>query len=242
MARANALEQMQNMGELLEQLGGVSPHRVRLHPAPGTATEKDLLEVLDHANVLCELIDGVLVEKVMGYPESSLANWISHLLQLFLDQHDLGNLAGADGTMRLMPGLVRIPDVSFVRWEKLPGRRLPEKAIPNLAPDLAIEVLSEGNTRGEMQRKRREYFLSGVELVWMVDPKRRIVTVYTAGAPDEGVVFTEADTLDGGKVLPGLSLPVRRIFARLPAAESAPDKKKRSPSRRKRKKADNSGE
>ena len=137
---------------------------------------------------------------------------IVYLLQVFLDQHDLGNLGGADGTMRLMPVWCGLPDISFVRWEKLPGRCLPTDAIPDLTPDLAIEVLSEGNTRGEMARKRREYFLSGVELVWLVDPKQRTVTVYTS--PDESTVFTEADTLDGGKVLPGLSLPVRRIFER----------------------------
>jgi Uma2 family endonuclease len=104
--------------------------------------------------------------------------------------------------MRLLPGLVRLPDVSFVRWERYPNRQRPTVPIPDVVPDLAIEVLSEGNTPGEMKRKLKEYFLAGVGLVWFVDPQRRTVEGFTA--PDDSTVFTEADTLDGGDVLPGL--------------------------------------
>ncbi len=201
MPRANAITRFENMGEVLEKLGGISPRRVRMHPTPGTATEKDLLDVRNHSGVICELVDGILVEKVVGYGEGSLGAWLCYLLQCFLVENDLGNLAGADGFLRLMDRLVRAPDVSFVRWEKLPGRYKPAKPIPDLVPDLAIEILSKGNTRGEMVLKRREYFLSGTELVWMVDPDRFTVTVYTA--PDKCTVYTQADTLDGGNVLPG---------------------------------------
>jgi Uma2 family endonuclease len=76
-----------------------------------------------------------------------------------------------------------------------------------------------------MARKRREYFVSGVQLVWLVDPDRRTVTV--CKSPDESTVLTEADTLDGGTVLPGLELPVRRIFERVPVALGSTRKKKR---------------
>src|SRR5438309_2005345 len=106
MAQSPALTHFENLQELLEHLGGIAPRRLRLHPPPGTATEKDLLRLLDRTGVICELIDGVLVEKVMGFPEGALAAWIGHLLQLFLDEHDLGMLAGADATARIMPGLV----------------------------------------------------------------------------------------------------------------------------------------
>jgi Uma2 family endonuclease len=189
---------------------------VRLHPPPGTATERDLIRLNDHSNRLYELVDGVLVEKVMGYPESSLTCELIRLLGNFLAQHDLGILGGADGTLRLMPGLVRIPDISFVSWDHLPNRTIPRDPIPDLAPDLAVEVLSEGNTRQEMARKLREYFLCGVRLVWFVDMDRRTVQVFTA--PDQSVVLTEKDTLDGGDVLPGLALPLKQVFARLPPA------------------------
>jgi Uma2 family endonuclease len=198
------------MDDLLAQLGGISIHRVRMRPMPGIATEKDLLEIRDPAGVFYELVDGVLVAKAMGYAESSLTCQICHLLGSFLDQHDLGILAGAKGLLRLMPGVVRSPSISFVSWDKLPGRCLPAEPIPDLAPDLAVEVLCQDNTPGEMERKRHEYFLAGTQLVWMVDTQARTVTVYTA--PDEHTVFSEADTLDGGNILPGLVLPVRKIF------------------------------
>jgi Uma2 family endonuclease len=207
----------ETMADVLDHLGGISPQRVRMRPPPGRATEEDLIRVLTKSGRLFELVDGTLVEKVMGYGEGGLGMDIGRLLGKFLDQHDLGDLVGADATMRLMPRLVRIPDVSFVRWEKLPGRQRPKEAIPNLVPDLAVEVLSEGNTPGEMQRKLKEYFLSGVPLVWFVDPQKRTVAVFTA--PDVRTVFTEEQTLDGGDVLPGLRLAVRDIFARVPTAK-----------------------
>jgi Uma2 family endonuclease len=65
-----------------------------------------------------------------------------------------------------------------------------------------------------MERKRKEYFFAGVELVWEVDPYQRTVSVYTA--PDTVTILTERDTLDGGEVLPGFSLRLANLFARLP--------------------------
>jgi Uma2 family endonuclease len=78
-------------------------------------------------------------------------------------------------------------------------------------PDLAVEVLSEGNTPREMEQKLQEYFTAGVRLVWYVDPVRQEVHVYTA--PDQRKVLTADHTLHGGEVLPGFTLPLRQLFA-----------------------------
>jgi Uma2 family endonuclease len=220
------------LGDLLKQLGGVAPSRIRWRPRPGEATEKDVTAIHDREDRLYELIDGVLVEKIMAYAESSLATWLCFLLQGFLEQHDLGLLAGADGAVRLWPGVVRLPDVSFVSWDKLPNRTIPDEPIADLVPDLAVEVLSKGNTKGEMDRKLRDYFLAGVRLVWYVNPRKRQVRVYTA--PDQSVVLDEEGTLDGGDVLPGLALPVREVFKRLPPKD-APRKGK--PAKRRKRNA-----
>jgi hypothetical protein len=64
---------LETLADLLDYLGGIAPERVRLHPAPGTATEDDVLSVHDREGRLCELVDGVLVEKAMGFRESLLA-------------------------------------------------------------------------------------------------------------------------------------------------------------------------
>jgi Uma2 family endonuclease len=212
---------------LLRKLGDIAPERVRLRPYPGTATKQDVADIHDRTDRLYELVDGILVEKIMGYTEGSLAAWLCHLLHRFLDHKNLGNVAGPDGTMALMPQLVRIPDVSFVRWEKFPEGRLPDEPVPDLVPDLAVEILSEGNTRGEMSRKLKDYFLAGVQLVWFVDPRKRTVKVFTA--PDRSTVLTEEDTVDGGELLPGLALSVKEIFSRLPPAEPQPAKRPRRP-------------
>src|SRR5205809_4119104 len=116
----------------------------------------------------------------MRLNESVIAGQVLIEIGLYARQHDLGIPSGADGTVRLLKGLVRVPDVAFFCWDKLPGRLLPSKPVPDLAPDLAVEVLSEGNTPEEMQRKLREYFLAGVRLVWMIDPRKRRAEVYTS--------------------------------------------------------------
>jgi Uma2 family endonuclease len=207
----------ETLADLLEQLGGISPERIRLHPSLGTATEKDVLDVHDRQGRLCELVDGVLVEKAMGFRESFLAAALITILWSFVQPRKLGLVTGADGMVRLASGLVRIPDVAFVSWERLPGRRIPSEPIPHLAPDLAVEVLSPSNTPGEMARKRQEYFAAGVRLVWMVDAGTRTVAVYTA--PEQCTVFQEAQTLHADSVLPGFTLPLRQLFADLDIEE-----------------------
>jgi Uma2 family endonuclease len=201
------------LADLLAKLGDVSPKRIRLTPLPGLATEEDVLRLEKEGKHLCELIDGVLVEKVMGYHESKLAVWIAHLLQLFLDDNNLGELAGPDGTLRLMPGLVRIPDVSFVSHQRMAECPNPASPIPDLAPDLAIEVLSEGNTAGEIDRKLKDYFFTGTKLVWLVDPRTRTVQVSTA--PDVSTILGDKQELTSEPVLPGFRVPVARLFERM---------------------------
>lgn len=208
--------------ELLKKLGGIPAERVLLDPLPGKATEKDVLDIERREGRICELVDGVLVEKAMGLAESFLAGWLMHLLYQFLAEHDLGFLAGEEGTLRLWPGLVRIPDVSFISWDQLPKRKIPKKPIPDLYPDLAVEVLSRKNTKAEINRKLHEYFRSGTRLAWVVDPRKRTVRVHTA--PDQSRLLTEEQSLDGGDVLPGLNIPLREVFARL---EEEPVRKKR---------------
>src|SRR5438105_722957 len=171
---------VQTVADLLKRLGNIPPERVWLHPEPGTATEQDVIDIEARHNRLCELVDGVLVEKTVGYYESRVAALVGYFIELFLGRHDLGIALGPDGTLRLMPGLVRIPDVSFIAWDKFPNRLLPAEPIPDLVPDLAVEVLSAGNTAEEMRRKLREYFKAGIHLVWLIDPATRTADVYTS--------------------------------------------------------------
>ena len=83
-----------NLGDLLAELGDIPPGRIRLHPPPGTATEADVLAVLDRENVPCELVAGTLVEKAIGYPEARLAGFLLTFLNLYLMRENRGAAAG----------------------------------------------------------------------------------------------------------------------------------------------------
>src|SRR3990167_2746304 len=139
--------------DLAERFGPIPLHRIRADPPPGTACEDDVVEIHDREDRLYELVDGVLGEKDMGTYEAYLALLLGSLLRDHVARHNLGIGLGADGMLRLVPGLVRIPDVSFISWKKLPGRKVPRAAMAELAPDLAIEIISRGNTAKEMDRK-----------------------------------------------------------------------------------------
>lgn len=196
--------------EMQEQLGGIPLERIRMVPSPGSATEQDLLRVLDSEDRICELIDGILVEKTMGYFESSVAAALIVFLGKFLEQHDLGIVLGADGTLRILGDQIRVPDVAFLSWRHFPNRVLPAEPVPALAPDLAVEVLSVGNTRGEMERKLDDYFAAGVQLVWLIDPATQSATVYESRRQRH--VLSIAESLSGGTVLPGFELPLKQLF------------------------------
>ena len=200
------------VADLVASLGGIPLDRIRVSPPFGTATEKDVLEVERQTGCPCELIDGTLVEKTMGYYESFLAARINYLIQMFLATHDLGIVLGADGTLRILPRQVRIPDVCFISWDRFLDRKLPTEPIPNLVPDLAIEVLSANNTEGEMQRKLHDYLTAGVRLVWYIDPHARSAKSYTA--EDQCVELAESQSLSGGDVLPGFELAMKELFAK----------------------------
>ena len=210
---------IKTMADLQTRLGGIPLDRIWFRPAPGTAAERDVIEAEARENRLCELVDGTLVEKAVGFEESRLAGELMYLVKAYLRQNDLGIAVGEAGMMRIAPGLVRIPDLSFINWDKLPGRESPIDPIPDLAPDLAVEVLSEGNTEAEMTRKVREYFEAGVSLVWLIDPRKRTARAYST--PEKPVLIRADQSLDGADVLPGFILPLAELLdhGRRPAAE-----------------------
>ena len=188
------------LGDLLDQLGGISADRVRFRPAPGEATEQDCFDAERRFGVLCELIDGTLVEKPTGLYESVLAVIIAGLLREFVSPRRLGIVAAPDGMYRVMPGKIRMPDVSFTCWDRLPPD-YQHQAAPDLSPDLAIEILSPSNTAREMARKRVKLFSGGTRLMWIIDPPTRSVAVYV-DAESNPIVLNEDQSVDGGVVLP----------------------------------------
>jgi len=204
-------KQCETVEELLRELGDIPASRVLINPPIGMATDADLLRKVEVEHRLCEMVHGTLVEKPVGLHEGLLEAAIITVLSNFVLARNLGLVGSASTTMRILPGIVRLPDVSFISWQQIPGGRIPQEPIPSLSPVLAVEVLSATNTKREMARKRREYFEGGTRAVWQFDPQTRRAEVFTS--PEASMILTEADTLDGGDVLPGFSVPLREIFS-----------------------------
>jgi Uma2 family endonuclease len=210
----NGIAQIENLEELIHRLGDIPLERILLHPPPGTAKEKDVVAALESPRKrLCELVEGVLVEKPMGAREAIYASVVVRHMDAFAEEHNLGIVLGPDGALRIMVGLVRIPDVSFVPWDWIPGDEWPEDPIPGLVPGLAVEIVSKGNTAKEMETKVGEYFDAGVLVVWLVYPKTQTAEVYSSRTSCRTIDKNGA--LDGGTLLPGFRLPLKTIFARL---------------------------
>jgi Uma2 family endonuclease len=160
-----------------------------------------------------ELIDGEPVEMSPAADESSsIGATIIVLLGAFVLPRRLGRLYNAEGGFVLFPDrpTVRVPDVAFVLAERAPQGKA-RKSFPRLAPDLVVEVLSPSDRTSDVVAKLEMYQEAGVRLIWLVDPDALTVTVIAAGHTAR--VLQAADTLDGGDVLPGFSVPVADIFA-----------------------------
>ena len=206
--------------ELGERFGGIPAWRIRTDPAPGTATEEDVQAARRDCGLICELVDGTLVEKVVSEETVVLELELGALLRDFVKPRRLGWVAGATGFVRLYGGdPLRAPDASFIRRDQRP-HGLARRGFSHGAPALCVEVFSPSNTRPEMERKRTEYFDNGCELCWTVYDQTRTVEVHTprigesgtGPAEGAGTVLTDADTLTGDPVLPGFAVPVAEIF------------------------------
>jgi Uma2 family endonuclease len=198
------------VADLIHQLGDIPPERILWNPIPGTATEEHALRLIEVSNNRrVELIDGVLVEKPMGFNEGFLAGWLITALNIFVLPRKLGLVGSPDSLVRLRKGQLRMPDVSYYPWASLPGNTARAKV--GVAPAIAVEILSESNTRREIEARMKDYFAAGTKLLWVVDPRNETIRVHTSLKRFK--VLTTADTLDGGRVLPGLTINIAELFA-----------------------------
>ncbi len=130
----------------------------------------------------------------------------------FVEAHELGEVFGAETgfVVERAPDSVIGADLAFVSRERMATVENIYKFIP-FAPDLAVEVLSPGNTVQEIDEKIAFYFAAGSRAVWIVNPKSRTVAAYSSEV--EVRILGEAETLEGGDVLPGFSYELSRLFA-----------------------------
>ncbi len=194
---------------LLRRLGDIPPERVRADPPPGTATEADLI-LLDGQKPKCELIDGTIVEKTAGCPESYLSSQLIGELGVYLKANPIAFQSGAGYSVRVGPQQVRVPDGAVVLWNAGEPRRVKRCVITDDVPALIFEIPKPSNTKAEIARKLAEFFAAGTQVAWVVDSQTGTADIYTSATdkvavPRDGVLTAEA-------VLPGFALPLAVVF------------------------------
>jgi Uma2 family endonuclease len=184
-------------------------------PRPTTLMKaEDLLSLPDDASQY-ELVNGELVVMPASSRRHSLIGQrIAWKLAEFVDQHGLGDVYGADAgfVLHRNPDTVRSPDAAFVeRSRVLPLADDPDADLfLELAPDLAVEVISPSNSIPEITAKAAEYIDAGSREVWIVNPRTETVTVRSPRGTAQ--VLRRGDVIDGGELLPGFRLPVADVF------------------------------
>jgi Uma2 family endonuclease len=160
----------------------------------------------------CELVRGQLLMMLpAGFEHGRIVTRVNHRLGSFVERERLGVVTGAETGFVIArePDSVRAPDVGFVRADRAPPG--PVFAFFEGPPDLAVEVLSPGDRAGEVLAKVQDWLQAGCRVVWVVDPSRKTVAVHDDRR--QAVTLHESDTLTGGDVVPGFSVPVAEIFA-----------------------------
>lgn len=175
-------------------------------------TVDDLLAVPDDG-YRHDLVNGELRRiSPAGGEASALGVGISARLWMHVTERGLGKVFGADGTFVLFehPQTAVAPDVAFVRADRLPSEEEQHRPL-HLAPDLAVEVVSPGDSMPDVMAKDRLYLEAGTPLVWVVLPRRKQVMVHQA---DYTMRTLGVDaTLDAGDIVPGFQLHVADILA-----------------------------
>lgn len=179
--------------------------------APARHTPADLLAITDRP--MPELIDGELVEREpMGQISDAVAARILYLIYEYVRSERLGLVNGSQGSYQVFPDQpdkVRIPDVSFTSWERLPQAKV-EEGHGRVAPDLVVEVISPNDKAVDVAVKIQDFLGAGVRLVWVVNPVTRDMQIHRADGTITGLKV--GDNLVGEAVLPGFRCSVASLF------------------------------
>lgn len=173
-----------------------------------TWTEGELL-ALDVEGT-CELVEGKLIVTPTVHRHGVMAGRLMLALVSFVEEHDLGTVGGTDVGFWMKSGNLRAPDVYFVSTERARSLEVDVDRFFPAAPDLAVEVLSPSDRAQDIEKKVIEYFDSGAQSVWIVDPQAKTVAVHHPEA--DPILLVGSDVLTDESVLPGFSLSLARLF------------------------------
>ncbi|MCC7055658.1 MAG: Uma2 family endonuclease [Gemmatimonadaceae bacterium] len=159
-----------------------------------------------------ELVGGRLIARELaGYEHGYVASRVLVAIATFVQRQQLGHVLAAETGFTLFraPDTVRAPDVAYVSAARVPTAAM-RHGFPELAPDLAVEILSPDDRAGEVRRRVRDWIAAGTRLVWIIDPIRRAAHVHRADG--SAARRTVDDLLSGDDVLPGFSVTMRDLL------------------------------
>ena len=159
-----------------------------------------------------ELVEGELRKmSPSGSEHAAIIGRLTVRLGQHVEANNLGLYFGAEAGFKIAsdPDTVRAPDLAFVSRERVPESGIPKNFWPG-APDLAVEVVSPGDTFNEVEEKVEQWLAAGTREVWIVNPRKRSVSVYRSMT--DVTRLSESDELDGGEVVPGFRCKVSEIF------------------------------
>ena len=199
------------LADLVRWLGDLPIDRICVTPPPGLATERDVLAARrTPERWLCELVGGVLIRKAYDFWAAVLSGQVMCRISDIEQIRRKGAMLAGSMPYRLAPGLVRIPDVSFIPWDHFPGRKLVDEEIGTIMPTLVLEVVAPSDGEREIERKRDEYFQAGVEEVWIVDSVRKDAAIWSG--PTSVQRFEPGDMVRGSAIFPECSISLEKLF------------------------------
>jgi Uma2 family endonuclease len=172
-----------------------------------------LPDELPSGPVKWELWDGAL--RIMSPPHDfhgSVLIRIGTIFTVYGEWEGHGRTTGADSGVVIQPQTPQAclcPDVAFLTSDQLPAKHTKEGYLLTI-PAVMVEVRSKNDSAREVQEKVDRYLAAGARLVWVADPKRKVVTVFESGG--EPRQLGEGDILTAEGIIPSLAFPVARLF------------------------------
>lgn len=143
-----------------------------------------------------------------GYRHGRVVMAVGAHLYYFIKEHNLGEITDQSGYIfERDPDTLLGPDLAFVQRAHVPTD---ETTYPEVAPDLAVEVISPSQSGPSVEEKAAMYLATGVRLIWIIDPERRTVRIHRSDGSE--TLLNEQDEIDGEDVLPGFRLSVARLL------------------------------
>lgn len=196
--------------QLAERFGEIPAARIGMYPPPGQATEEDLVYLDEHEDRQCELVDGILIDKATWTFHSFIGGALCGALTSHLKRQAGGITLGGSAAFKLRPGLIRRPNTAYLTVDRarLFCAAIHEKFVP-VAPNLAVDVISESNSKKEMDDKLQDYFRAGTEEVWYVYPETRELHQFSSPAAPQ---VWQGTALITTRLLPGFEMKLAEIF------------------------------